>query len=435
MRTPHTTTILVLLVFAVGINYIDRGSLPVAEPEVAKEFQIDAVQMGWLLSAFFWSYSICHVLAGWLVDRFDVKWIYAVGFLIWSLATLAMGLVDGAAVVSSLSPLLGSWTDSLPPASAHFAVFFILRLILGVGESVAYPATSRIIVANFDENRRGLANALVDAASKIGPFLSMLLGGLMIARWGWRSLFITMGLLSLIWLIPWWVLVPAQESSEVSAESSAAQVGFCRILGQCSFWGTALGFFCLGYTWYFIINWLPSYLQNERGFTKEQMAIFGSLPLLAMAGTSMTGGWLSDRWISRGASPTLVRKGFLIGGFGLCAAFLYASMQTANPRWCIGLLIVACASLGFFTSNAWAVTQSIAGAAAAGRWSGAKNAIGNMGGVASSLATGWIYKETKSFGTAFTVASLMLVVGVFAYAVLVGPVRPVNWDDSTGPEN
>lgn len=408
MRIARPTTLLVLLVLAVGINYVDRGSLSVVKTDISAEFGLDDLQMGWLFSAFFWSYALCQIAAGWFVDRFDVKWVYAAGFLIWSLATLSMGLMGG------------------------FALFFAMRLLLGIGESVAYPATSRIIVENFAEHRRGLANSLVDAASKIGPALSVLLGGLIVAEWGWRSLFLLAGGASLLWLVPWLALVPSQPapSSEnaFDATDNPPRVGYGQLLRRRDVWGTSLGFFCLGYSWYFLISWLPAYLEEERGFSKEAMALFGSLPFWAMAATSVAGGWLSDRLISRGGTPTMVRKSFLVAGFLLCAIFMHAAVTASSDSGCIVMLIAACASLGLYTSNAWAVTQTLAGPLAAGQWSGLKNAIGNMGGVASPVLTGWIVERTGSFTLAFEAASAMLVLGVFANLLLVGRVAPLEWD-------
>jgi MFS family permease len=413
MRTARPLVLLALLVLAVGINYIDRGSLSVAKTDLSREFRLDSAQMGLLFSAFFWSYALCQLAAGWLVDRFDVKWVYATGFFAWSLATIGMGLVEG------------------------FTTFVALRLILGAGESVAFPATSRVIVENFPEHRRGIANALVDAGSKIGPASSVLLGGLFVAYWGWRAMFQILGLASLMWLVPWLALVPSQRSQRSNLrqiDSEEPRVGFVQLLFRREVWGTSLGFFCLGYGWYFLISWLPAYLEEERGFSKEAMAVLGSLPFWAMAGTSVLGGWLSDRLIASGSTPTLVRKNFLIGGLLGCAVFLYAASIAPSDTSCIALLVLACASLGFYSSNAWAVTQTLAGPPAAGQWSGLQNAIGNMGGVASPLLTGWIVKETGSFSLAFMAASLMLVVGVFCYLLLVPQVAPLVWRAHTRPE-
>lgn len=404
MGPARQFTLLTLLVLAVGINYIDRGSLSVVKTDVAAEFRLDDVQMGLLFSAFFWSYAVFQIGAGWLVDRFDAKPVYAIGFLLWSLAILATGFTQG------------------------FAAILAARMLLGVGESVAYPATSRIIVENFAERRRGLANALVDAGSKVGTALSVLLGGLVVAEWGWRALFFLLGGVSLAWLLPWLLLAPLSRRTATDPLAPAPSVGFGDLLARREVWGTSLGFFCLGYTWFFLVSWLPAYLEEERGFSKQTMAIFGSLPFWSMAVTSIASGWLSDAWIAGGARPTAVRKAFLIAGFLLCAASLSVVAFVTNDILCVVMLTAACASLGLYSSNAWAVTQTLAGPLAAGRWSGVQNAIGNLGGVASPALTGWIVKETGSYFWAFAAAAAMLWVGVFAYVFLVGQIAPLEWD-------
>ncbi|HQZ26706.1 MAG: MFS transporter [Verrucomicrobiales bacterium] len=414
MGRSKNITILVLLVIAVGINYIDRGTLSVSASNISAEFQLDNTQMGLLFSAFFWSYALFQLVAGWLVDRYDVKWVFAIGFLVWSLSTAAMGFASG------------------------LTVFFLLRLTLGMGESVAYPATSRILAANYPEERRGFANALIDAGSKIGPALSTLLGGLMVAHYGWRSLFLVVGLGSLFWLIPWLWLVPSEKRKSGMWKSGIANtieeprtvgVEWRQLMVRREVWGTSLGMFCLGYVWYFLVSWLPAYLEAERGFTKEAMAIFGSLPFWAMAVTSLAGGWFSDRWIRSGATPTRVRKTFIVAGFLLCAAFMIPAVMVNDAKLCVAFLTAACAALGFYTSNVWAVTQTLAGPSAAGKWTGVQNCIGNLGGVVSPALTGWLVTQTGSFTLAFVFSSAVLVLGVAAYIFLVGRVVPLEWPD------
>ncbi len=402
MKKAGSATLLILLIFAIGINYIDRGTLSVVKTDVASEFELDNTQMGLLFSAFFWSYALSQIFTGWLVDRTDVKWLYAVGFTVWSLATVSMAL------------------------SSSFAVFLFLRLLLGLGESVAFPATSRVIVMNFAEHRRGLANALVDAASKMGPTLALLLGGLLVANSGWRALFMVVGLGGMLWLPAWLWLVPSQKGPSTQADSQR-NVSFADLTRCTAFWGTALGFFALGYTWAFLLSWLPAYLEESRNFSKESMALFGSLPFLVMAVASLLGGWLSDRWIRAGASPTRVRKPLMIGGLIFCAIAMFAAVVAPDPRTCIVLLCLACASLGLYTSNVWAVTQTLAGPNAAGQWTGLQNAIGNMGSALSPALTGWLVQETGSYYSAFAAASLVLAAGVLSYVVLVRRIVPVEW--------
>lgn len=406
MRSSRPVALLVLLVLAVGVNYIDRGSLGVAKTNIAAEFELDQFQMGLLLSAFFCSYAVFQVVAGWVVDHYGVKWVYGAGFFVWSLAMIATGSVGG------------------------FAALLVMRMLLGIGESVSYPATSRVLVENFPEDRRGAANALVDAGAKIGTALSILLGGWIIAEWGWRRMFLAIGLASLAWLLPWLALAPADRGRRSPCDTLDEQppgVGFCQLLTRREVWGTSLGFFCLGYTWYFLVSWLPGYLEDARGFSKKDMAFFGSIPFWAMAATSVVSGWLADAWIARGGSPTLVRKTFLLLGFLLCAACLSLVAVVKSDRMSVAMLTAACASLGLYSSNAWAVTQTLAGPLASGRWSGVKNAVGNLGGVASPALTGWIVEETGSYLWAFGVAAGVLFVGMFAYVLLVGRIAPLEW--------
>ncbi|WP_437230748.1 MFS transporter [Planctomicrobium sp. SH661] len=402
-KLSPSTVLLLLLVLAIGINYVDRGSLSIVKTDVAAEFQLDDAQMGLLFSAFFWSYALSQIATGWIVDRFKVKWVYAAGFLIWSVATILMGF------------------------SSNFTMLLILRLVLGFGESVAYPATSRFIVMHFDEGRRGLANSLIDAATKLGPALSILFGGLVVANYGWRALFYVIGLGSLFWLPLWFWFAPSQSEGAVVRSEKLGTVGWSQLLARKEVWGTSLGFFSLGYTWAFLLSWLPSYLEKARGFSKESMAIFGAMPFTAMAATAIFGGWLSDSWIRRGASPTRIRKGFLIGGFLLCAIFMYAAMASPDSRVCIVLLCLACASLGLYTSNAWALTQTLAGPKAAGQWTGIQNAIGNIGGAISPALTGWLVRESGTYSSAFAAASLILVAGVLTYPFMIGEVAPLKW--------
>jgi MFS family permease len=423
--------IVVLLVVSVCINYIDRGSLSVAAPMLKKEFSLSPRELGYLLSAFFWSYTVCQLVVGWLVDRYDVKWIYAGGFLIWSLAMAATG------------------------AANSFAAFFGVRLLLGIGESVFLPSVSRILVRLFPAERRGLPNAFVDVGTKIGPGLSVLIGGLLLSHYGWRGLFVFVGLGSLLWLWPWMIWMPGGQGrgaavlnvsgrdrssryagagcdgrAEVAAAGdSRAPLGrdYFRLLRQREVWGTSLGMFALGYVWIFLITWLPTYLVKERGYSMEQMAVRGSLPYWGMAVASLTGGWASDRWIAGGGSATLVRKTFALTGLLVCAVLLLPAGLVADSNLAMGLLIAACVALGLFTSNVWAITQTLAGTEAAGKWTGIQNFVGNLGGVVSPIVAGVIVEKTGSFFLAFVAAAGMLVLGAVAYLALVRRVEGVEW--------
>jgi ACS family D-galactonate transporter-like MFS transporter len=392
--------VLVLLVISVGINYIDRGNLSVAAPFLANDLQLNKTQLGKLFSSFFWTYAAFQLVAGWLVDRYDVRWVLGVGFLIWSLATCFTGL------------------------AGSFAAIFALRLLLGMGESVAYPSYSRIIACSFPERQRGTANALVDAGSKSGPALGIMIGGLMINHYGWRGLFVALGLGSLVWLLPWAIWGPRPTTAGLS--QNRISPGILEILGKRDAWGTFLGLFCSNYAWYFLLTWLPSYLVMERHFSTKMMAVLGSMPFFGVALSSIAGGWGSDLWIARGGSPTRVRKTFVAGGMLLSTLILPAAM-VHDPVVCMVLLIAASLSFGLCSSNIWAITQTLAGPAAAGKWTGWQNMFGNFAGIVAPWVTGRIVDETGQFLWAFAGVCGALAVGALAYVVIVGEVKPVRW--------
>jgi len=392
--------VLWLLVFSVCINYIDRGTLSVAAPQLTAEMHLTATQMGYLLSAFFWTYAVCQIIGGWLVDKYDVRWVYGIGFLLWSLATAATGLVGG------------------------FISLFVLRLLLGMGEAVSYPSYSKIIAGNFSERHRGIANAWIDAGSKCGPAIGNLVGGLMVASFGWRALFIGLGFGSLIWVIPWFVWGPRDKAEEVIKKVGAPS--FAEILSKRDAWGTFIGLFCGNYIWYFLLTWLPFYLVRERHFTIEQMALVGSLPFFGIATTSVIGGYLSDNWIAKGGSPTRIRKMFVVGGLVLVNIMLPAVLIKDNNTAMI-VLMVASLCFGFYSSNLWAITQTLAGPVASGKWTGMQNGIGNLAGVVAPTITGIVVDRTGEFFLAFVTAGVVSVLGALCFWFVVGPVKPIRW--------
>ncbi|MEO8484014.1 MAG: MFS transporter [Acidobacteriota bacterium] len=391
--------VVALLVVSVAINYIDRGNLSIAAPILKDELGLSAAQLGFLLSAFFWTYALCQLLSGWLVDRFNANILLAAGYLLWSLATAATGLVHG------------------------FAALVVLRLILGAGESVAYPCYSKILASHVAEHQRGLPNALIDAGTKFGPALGTLVGGVLMARYGWRPFFIVLGLASLIWLPFWNKWMPAG----MAASADAALVPTTReIISQRAAWASFTGHFCGNYFWYFLLTWLPFYLVRERHFTLPQMASVGSLAYIVTAAASVVAGWLSDRAITRGATQTRVRK--MCTGGGLAGATVVVAVVMIPDRTTsMVLLMLACVSYGTFASSHWAITQTLAGPLAAGKWSGVQNFVANLSGVVAPALTGIVVDRTGQFFWAFAVSAAVVLVGAAAYVFGLSKVEPVDW--------
>jgi len=338
-------------------------------------------------------------LAGWVVGRFHVGWVLACGFFLWSGATAFTGV------------------------AATFQMILVLRVLLGIGESVTYPAYSRILAGEYPEHHRGFANALIDAGTKAGPAIGVLVGGLLVARLGWRVFFFALGAISLLWLIPWLATMPRGRT----AGAAGAQVPSIRaILAQRSAWFTAGGLFCGNYYWYFLITWLPAYLEKERHFPKQKMAVFGWFPFLAIAASAVGSGWLSDRLIARGHSPTVVRKGFAGAGLVL-ATIVIAVAIVHDDSAAMALLTLACLAFGMYTSNVFAITQALAGPYAAGRWTSFQNGIGNLAGVLAPWLTGRVVDTTGQFYVAFLVAGAFAFTGALNFVLGVGPIEQVEF--------
>ncbi len=392
--------ILVLMVVSVAINYIDRTSLSTAAPLLTTDLAIPPARMGMLLSAFFWTYATLQLVSGWLVDRHGVRWVMAIGFFVWSAATAATGWVSG------------------------FATLLFLRLLLGAGESVAYPCYSKIIANNFSEEQRGLANSLIDAGTKFGPALGILAGGILMDRFGWRPVFIVLGLGSLVWLPAWFKWLPARYDTARTSEQRGP--GFFAIMARRQAWATITGHFCGNYLWYFLITWLPSYLVKERGFSMSRMAYVGALAFCVTGVTTIITGAVADRFIARGATPTRVRKLCAIGGLGLATSVVMV-VVVRGPVASIGCLLFACIAYGVFASSHWAIAQTIAGPLAAGKWTGLQNCLANLAGVAAPAITGFAVEKTGHFFWPFVICAVVVLIGAASYACLLGRVEPVKW--------
>jgi MFS family permease len=395
--------VLTLLVISTLINFVDRGALSIAAPMLGPEFLLTPVQMGVLFSAFFWTYASCQVLTGWLVDRYEASTLYGFGFLLWSIATALTGAVHG------------------------FTALLILRLLLGIGESAALPSISSILATTVPEQRRGFANGVIDAAAKAGPAVGTFFGALIVSAYGWRSVFLIMGLASLLWLIPWVRYAPRTKAVNTERRETP---GFLLILSKRPAWATFGGLFCFNYGYFFLMTWLPSYLVQERHFSMRSMAFFGALPFGAAAFSSVASGWLSDRLVVSGNSVNGVRKSFAAGGLLLCGLLLLPSAIAPDALAMI-LLVTSFLAIGLFTSNIWAITQTLAGSSGAGRWTGLQNAIGNLGSLLAPVVTGWIVHRTGSFLPAFVAASAFVLISCILYLFVIGPIQPLVWRDQS----
>jgi ACS family D-galactonate transporter-like MFS transporter len=392
--------VLVLLVICLVINYVDRGNLSIAAPLLKTELHLSPSQLGILFSAFFTTYTAMQFVIGWLVDHFDANRILAAGFLLWSLATATTGLVWG------------------------FALLLSMRLILGIGESVALPSCSKILARHLPEHHRGFASGALMSALRCGNAVGTFGAGFLMAKFGWRPVFIGVGLVSLVWLPAWTRWMP--RNGLVLAHPVDAGPGSAAILRQRSFWGTCAGHFSCNYLFYFMITWLPTYLVLERHLSMATMTGVAGLYYSVDALSAIASGWLQDFWIRQGYTPTLVRKSAMAIGFSV-AAVAIAGCAVAGPNTYVPWLMAAGVGCGMTGPGLFTFPQTLAGTQAVGRWYGWQNGFANLAGVVGPSLTGFVLQWTGNFRAPFGITVALCVAGGLAWVFIVGRVEQVRW--------
>ncbi|MBL8296419.1 MAG: MFS transporter [Bryobacterales bacterium] len=393
-------TVITLLCVGYIVAYFDRVNLSAALADVDFKafFNLTDIDRGTLGSAFFWSYAVLQIPAGWFVDRYGVKWPYAGGFFVWSI------LSAFTAFATSLRELI------------------MLRVLLGVGESMITPAGMRWIRLNCAENQRGLFIGLYMAAAKAGPALGGLVAALLLNHYGWRAMFLIMGLGGLLWLIPWVALVK-DDDRQIEAENrraspASADIPFSRILFSPVILGTIIGTFCYQYFVYFSMTWLPAYLKERRGLDLTSMGLFTFFSFIGMAIVATAAGYAADRLIDRGHDPVRVRKAFIIAGF-LTASTEVIGGLSDSQNVALFFAVFSLSGLGLMTANYWALTQTLLPGAAIGRIVGVQNCAANIPGIVAPMLTGWLKETTGRYDAPMVAIFFFLLLGIAAYVTLV----------------
>ncbi len=402
-QLANFTPTLVLLTLCGLINYVDRGNLSVAAPLLKAELNLSPSQLGILFAAFFTTYTGMQFVVGWVVDRFDVNRVLAAGFLLWSLSTALTGVVRG------------------------FALLLVMRLILGTGESVAVPSCSKIIARHLPEHRRGFASGAIMSGLRLGNAVGTFGAGFLMAKFGWRPVFIGIGLVSLLWLPAWKKWMP--RGGHLLTRPITVGPGYMNIFKQRSFWGTCSGQFCCNYLLYFMLTWLPTYLVLERHLSVAMMARVAGLYYLVDAASAISTGWLQDFWIRKGYTPTLVRKSAMAIGF-IISAIAISGCAVAGPKTYVAWLMAAGVGCGMTSPGIFAFCQTLAGPQATGKWYGAQNGFSNLAGVVGPALTGFVLERTGNFVAPFAITAALCIAGGLAWVFLVGRVEQIDW----GPE-
>jgi ACS family D-galactonate transporter-like MFS transporter len=387
--------VLCLVYIAAWIDRINM-STAVADSGFKSLFQLDQIRTGWLNSAFFWTYAWLQIPAGWLVDRWGAKRSLTAGFVLWSLVAAGTG------------------------ASSTLMQLIIMRLLLGVGEAVMTPAGMRWIRFNFPEQRRGTAIGIFMAAAKVGPAIGNFLAPLLLLALGWSKMFIILGLGSMIFVLPWWLMADDDRGREVKKAADAPPpTPWADILGSRVFWGTMIGTFAYQYFNYFCMTTMQKYFVEHRHFSKVDMGIVTGFSYTGFAAVAIGAGWWADHLIQKGADPVNTRRRFAMAGLLLASTELIGAFSP-NPKVAVFFAIFSLCGLGLATANYWAVTQTLIPGAGVGRLVGIQNFAANIPGIVAPLLTGWLLKVTGDrYEAPMAVAAALLFIGIGSYRFLV----------------
>lgn len=394
-------TVLALLALSIFINYVDRGNLATAAPLIKSDLRLTNVQYGWLVSAFFWIYAPGQIMASWLVQRINAYRALALGLAVWSAATIASGLTAG------------------------FVTLLLFRVLLGIGESVGFPASSKLLAQHLSPERLGRANGLVSSGIYLGPAVGTFVGGLFIAYAGWRLLFIVFGVISALWLIPWSLRTRAL-SEKARVDLRIAEPPFRELLAKRQIWGAGIGHFCSNYPFYLVLSWLPLYLVTSQGYSIAGMAQLCGVVYALAAVVCLGSGWLADRWIAGGAQTSRVRLTMMCSVHVVWLLCMTAC-ALGSARVAIAALLISSVAMGVGGVNLYAIAQTLAGPRAAGKWVGIQNAIGNLAGIVAPVVTGALIDWTGRYSMGFLVAAAVSVGGAGAWLLLVRRVVPIAW--------
>ncbi|MGH9521290.1 MAG: MFS transporter [Terriglobales bacterium] len=430
MRTRVRYLIVFMIFFASTVNYAVRATLSITGSDISKELGLNAVAMGYVFSAFGWSYVLAQVPSGWLLDRFGSKRVYGFGLLFWSIFTFGQGFARHFGVTGALWLLL------------------TLRLLLGIAEGPVFPANSRIVAAWFPTAERGTASAIFNSSQYFALVLFSPIMGWITHAFGWPYVFYAMGGLGIVLTIAWWKLVyspsehPRISESELQyiaeggglvnmddrkteRNSAGPNWGYIRqLLGNRMLLGVYMGQYCITGLTYFFLTWFPVYLVEARHMSILKVGFVAAIPAVCGFVGGLLGGVASDWLLRKGYSLTFARKLPIVAGMLMSMAIVACNYVH------VLVAIIAVMALAFFGKGfgalGWAVVADTSPKQIAGLSGGVFNMFGNVAAITTPIVIGYILNATGSFNWALVFVAANGLGALLSYLLVVGEIKRVE---------
>jgi len=415
--------ILVFLFFNVVINYMDRSNISVAANMISADLKLTPVQLGYIFSAFGWTYAILQIPGGIMTDRYGARLVYTFSLILWSVITIAQGF------------------------ATSFIALFILRMLIGVFEAPSYPANNRIVTSWFPDKERATAIAIYTSGQFVGlAFLAPVLTALQYYT-GWQGMFIITGMIGIVWGIVWYFfyrdplehaavndaelryieegggLINRKNKRNVSSSQPFKWSHLKEVFSHKKLWGIYLGQFSLGGTMWFFLTWFPTYLVKYRGMDFIKSGFLASVPFLfAFAGVLLSG-FLSDYMIKKGVTTSMARKVPVITGLLLSTSIIGAN-YVSSPALIIMFMCIAFFGNGF-ASITWVFVSTLAPEHLVGLTGGVFNFIGGLAAIFIPLIIGFLVSD-GNFAPALILVGSLGITGALCYIFLVGKVERIE---------
>lgn len=401
------------------VNYIDRVNLSIAAPEIMRDFDISASQMGMVSSAFLWTYAMLQMPIGSFIDKIGVKWVNRAAAFLWTVASFVSAAAGG------LGLLLAA------------------RLVLGVGEAPTVPAGWKAIGQWFPRQERGTATAIFDGCAKLSNVIGIPVMAFLVTAFSWHAAFIFTGVLSLLYLLVWWFLylTPKQAlakgrltqaefdfireggAEDEDAQTSGSLNGLGYLLRRRKTWGLALGYASYTYAYYVLLTWLPAYLEKQFGVNLLKGGLYTMVPwLVAVVAQFLIAGILMDRWLARTGDVTKVRRTVLVVSL-LASLSVTGAAYADSIAVAIVFLSIGAAGLAVSVPAGASIVALISPQGYTGSLGGIVNFIANLLGIAAPIVTGMVVDATGSFSGAFIATGAVLLGGIFCYTAVLGKIE------------
>jgi len=408
-----------LLGVGVLVNYLDRVNLSVSQNALFTTFAISSVTFGYLSSAYNWTYALCQLPMGLILDKFGIRRVGRISILVWSVASFAAG------IATSLTGLFGA------------------RLLLGFGEAPIFPSNAKAVGLWFPPQERSFATSLFDSAAKFAPAVGVPLLGMVLIRIGWRWSFAATGFISVLFYLLFSYIYrdPKDdphlteierahiEQSYTAGPAAEAMEEPARTLGtllkQRKVWGMVLGFGGYNYVFYMLLNWLPGYLSMALHLDLTHSFLYTSFPWLFAAFCDLAiGGLLADALIQRGWDASRVRKTILVGGTA-CGLGILGAATAHSPVSALLWISLSIGGLSAASAIGWSIPSLLAPRNSVGTVGGIINLSNQLSGIAAAIVTGYVVDRLHSFAWAFGISAIYLAIGITAYLVLLGRIEPM----------